>query len=422
MIADAMAPSLEPASKTVPEAAPNSLRLAGKRVAMVTYSAYPDDERPRRVIDAFLEEGMTVDLICLGKGNYQEPKELQGLKVTRVPMSHRRGGKLTYAFQYGTFIFISSLIFALRSLIRRYDLAYVHNMPDILVLSALVPKALGAKVILDMHDPMPELMTTIFNLDKDSVKVRFLRRMEKWSIARAHLVITVNQACKQLFSSRSCKQEKIVVVMNTPDTKIIPFHAAQEGLSTRRMQTRPFIFIYHGTLVERNGLDIAVAALALVREKMPTAQLRVYGPSTPFLERVMDIVRASGLQKVVRYLGPRRLEDLVPEIEACDVGVVPNQRSPFTDINTPTRIFDYLALGKPVIVPSTRGIKDYFCNESLVFFEPGNAADLAKQMEYAYSRPKELTEIARRGQEIYLEHTWQQERQRLLGSVNQILS
>ena len=396
--------------------------LRGKRVAMVTYSPYPDDPRPRRAIDALRGAGMTVDLICLGQGNSKKNENPDGVRVLRVPMRHRRGGKLTYAWQYGSFILISSLIFALRSFIRRYDLVYVHNMPDILVVSALVPKVFGAKVILDLHDPMPELMTTIFNLDKESFSVRLIRGMEKWSIARTNLVVTVNLACKHIFSGRSCKPEKIAVVMNAPDSKIFPFRQAQEETSVQQGPARPFVFMYHGSLVERNGLDLAVEALALARDKMPGAELRVYGPSTPFLERVLETVRAKGMQDIVHYFGPRQLEDLVNEIDACHVGVIPNQRNPFTDINTPTRIFEYLAIGKPVIAPSTLGIQEYFNEESLVFFEPGNAADLARQMQYAYSKRSDLIGIAQKGQQIYLAHTWEQERQTLLDGVGGILN
>ena len=411
--------TIEPSGVSVPAipAIAGSEKLKGKRVAMVTYSPYPDDPRPRRAIDALRGEGMTVDLICLAQGNSQKRETSAGLNVLRVPMKHRRGGKLTYALQYGSFIVISALVFAWRSFARRYDLVYVHNMPDILVLSALVPKALGAKVILDLHDPMPELMTTIFNLHQDSFSVRLIRRMEKWSIARTNLVVTVNLACKHIFSARSCKPEKIAVVMNAPDSKIFPFRAAQKPSST----PTPFVFMYHGSLVERNGLDLAVEALALAREKMPSAELRVYGPSTPFLERVMETVKSKGMQDIVHYFGPRRLEDLVGEIAGCHVGVIPNQRNPFTDINTPTRIFEYLAIGKPVIAPSTMGIQDYFTEESLLFFEPGNARDLAKKMQYAYCHGNELIEVARRGQQIYLAHTWEQERQTLLGGVAEIL-
>ncbi len=389
---------------------------------MVTYSSYPDDERPRRVIDAFREEGMTIDLICLGESRYAEPDSTENLRVTRIPITHRRGGKFAYAFRYGSFILVSLLIFAARALRQRYDLVYVHNMPDILVLSALVPKALGAKVILDLHDPMPELMTTIFNLEKDSFNVRFIRGMEKWSIARTDTVITVNQACKRLFSERSCEPEKIVVVMNTPDTKIFPFRKARVNSSKEQAGARPFVFMYHGTLVERNGLDVAIAALELARPRMPQAELRVYGPSTPFLEHVLGMVQAKGLQDIVHYLGPKRLEELVPAIEASDIGVIPNPRNPFTDINTPVRIFDYLSLGKTAIVPNTNGIRDYFSGDALVFFEPGNIEDLAGKMEYAYSHRDELGATACKGQETYLAHTWQQERKTLLAGVNQVFN
>jgi glycosyltransferase involved in cell wall biosynthesis len=101
--------------------------------------------------------------------------------------------------------------------------------------------------------------------------------------------------------------------------------------------------------------------------------------------------------------------------------VIPNHQNAFTEINTPTRIFEYLALGKPVIAPSTPGIQDYFSKESLMFFEPGNPDDLAKQIEYAFAHPNELLEIARKGQQVYLEHTWDRERETLLSRTSGIL-
>jgi hypothetical protein len=57
-----------------------------------------------------------------------------------------------------------------------------------------------------------------------------------------------------------------------------------------------------------------------------------------------------------------------------------------------------------------------------VFFEPGDAADLASKMQYAYSHRKDLVEIARRGQQIYLAHTWEQERHTLVSGVTETLN
>lgn len=400
-----------------PSIATSSSQLRGKRVAMVMFSHYPDDPRPRRAVDALVSEGMLVDLICLADEKTPRHEIKGGVDVLRIPIKRRRAGKFAYAYQYSSFILISFLIFACRAFTRGYALAYVHNMPDILVMSVLMPKLFGAKVILDLHDPMPELMTTIFNLDQDSSGVRLISRIEKWSMARANAVLTVNIACKRIFSSRSCPPEKIGVVMNAPDEKIFPYREPKSEASAIRNGDKPFVIMYHGFLVERNGLDLAVEALARVRQTVPIAELRVYGPNSPFLERVLEMAKDKGLQDAVRYLGPRRLEDLVREIEDCDVGVIPNQRNSFTAINTPTRIFEYLSLGKPVIAPSTPGIQDYFSKESLVFFEAGNAESLAQSIEYVYAHPAEVTEISRRGQEVYREHNWNKERLQLLGVV-----
>ena len=399
-----------------PAGAPPNLALQGKRVAMVSFSPYPADPRPRRAAEALLKEGMTVDFICLGDDTAPRRERSGGLDILRLPIEHRRGGKLAYAYQYSAFILATAGILALRSLKRRYHLVYVHNMPDVLVFSSLVPKALGAKVILDQHDPMPELMTTIFNLEEHSFSVRLMRWLEKWSIAWANAVVTVNIACKRIFAARSCRPEKIGVVMNAPDGEIFRLQAPREGRRNGR-----FVIMYHGSIVERNGLDLAIEALARVRKTIPSAELRIYGRKTAFLDQVMDEARNKGLQDFVRYLGPRRLEDLVREIEDCDVGIIPNQRNAFTDINTPTRIFEYLALGKPVIAPRTPGIQDYFAPDSLLFFESGNADQLASQMERVFLHPDDAIATARRGQEVYLSHTWSRERETLVNLVSGVL-
>ena len=130
------------------------------------------------------------------------------------------------------------------------------------------------------------------------------------------------------------------------------------------------MIMYHGSLVERNGLDLAADALAKVRGTIPNVELRIYGQRTPFLDAVMNKIRDEGLSDRTHYLGPKTLEELVHEIEECDVGVIPNHRSAFSDINTPTRIFEYLALGKPLIAPRTPGIQDYFSQDSLCFLSP----------------------------------------------------
>jgi glycosyltransferase involved in cell wall biosynthesis len=390
--------------------------LQGKRVGLVVLSAYPFDPRPRRTADALMRQGMSVDYICVADGKAPWREQTNGINVFRVPINHQRGGKLGYAYQYSAFILASAAILAARSQLHRYDLIFVNNMPDILVVTALLPKIFGAKVILDLHDPMPELMMTIFGKDPGSKSVRLLKFLEKWSAARAHQILVPNVACRRLLASRSCAEDKIAVMMNSPDESIFPFRPA----CPQSVSNDSFVVMYHGTLVERNGLDIAIEAFACLRKKLPFAQLHIYGKATPFLERIMQSVREHNLQQNVLHLGEKPLEQIVSAIDACDVGLIPNRHNAFTHINTPTRIFEYLARGKPVIAPRTAGIQDYFNEASLLFFEPGNAEQLAQKIEFASFHPEETLAITERGQQVYQAHAWRQEQQALVRFVKKL--
>lgn len=395
--------------------------LRGKRVGLVVLSSYPHDPRPRRVADAMVQQGMAVDYICQKDANAPSRERHQGIDVFRIPIQHRRAGKLNYSYEYSAFILASAGILLQRSMSRRYDLIYINNMPDALVACALLPKFMGAKVILDLHDPMPELMTTIFGADPNGRTIRMIKWFEKWSMARAHQVVTVNIACQKVFAARSCPLKKIGVIMNSPDEKIFPFHAARSWPVYQGESGRPFIVMYHGSLVERNGVDLAVEAMAQLRD-MPHVQLHIFGKGTPFLERVMQTVRERGLENNVYALGHRPLEDIVEAIRNCHLGVIPNQRNAFTDINTPTRIFEYLALGKPVVAPRTPGIEDYFDRESLLFFDSGNAEELAAKIRFAASNPDPIVQITERGQQVYNDHRWERERDTLIEIVSNLLA
>ncbi len=396
--------------------------LRGKRVAVVVFSHYPSDPRPRRAAEALSQLGMNVEVICLRHDENEKRREVRGgIRIRRVSLKRRRGGKLTYVFQYSAFLFISFFLLAFYSLRGRYHLVHVHNMPDFLVFAALVPKVFGSKVILDLHDPMPELMMTIYGLAPESFGVRLLKKFERWSITFAHAVLTVNQACKRIFTARGCPPEKVHVVMNSPDENIFKYQEARQSL-IRCDPTKPFVIMYHGSLVERHGLDIGVKALGLIQQTIPQVELRIYGQSTPFLERVLNMVRGTNLEKPVRYLGPRTLEQIVQAIDQCDVGIIPNRRSIFTEINTPTRIFEYLSRGKPVIAPAVPGIQDYFSDGQMIFFELGDANDLARKLEYVYLQPEAVEKTVKLGQAVYRDRKWSAERTKLTNLVSQLLT
>lgn len=64
----------------------------------------------------------------------------------------------------------------------------------------------------------------------------------------ADLVITPNDAFRRLFISRSGRDAKISVIMNSPDELLFRDRAAADLNPTVRDRSRPFVVMYHGSL------------------------------------------------------------------------------------------------------------------------------------------------------------------------------
>ena len=270
---------------------------------------------------------------------------------------------------------------------------------------------------MDLHDPMPELFRSIYNLPEKHYVVRWLKAMERRSIGFAHRVVTPNISFKNLFASRSCADEKIVTVMNSPQTKI--FNPAKHPVVERpQTSVRPFVLMYHGLLVERHGLDTLIEAVGKLRSKIPGIRLNLYGEPTEYSVKMDELVRELKLEDVVKSHGFKKLDEIAACISQIDLGVIPNRSSSFTAINFPTRIFEYLAMHKPVIVPGTTGIRDYFKEEEIIFFEAGDVDDLAAKIEWAYNHPEKLAEKMRLGRAIYDEYCWDSEERKLTELVS----
>jgi glycosyltransferase involved in cell wall biosynthesis len=268
---------------------------------------------------------------------------------------------------------------------------------------------------------MPELYQTIFHMSPDSRTVKLLKRLEKWSIGFADLALTPINAFREAFCSRGCPPSKMQIVMNTPDEAI--FSPNENGAKIRSAAARrtEFRVMYHGLIAERQGLVTAVQAMKLLADRAPGIVLDIYWARTAYLDVVEHMIKDLRLEDTVRYKGKRRLEEIPGEILQADLGLVPNPRTPFTEINFPTRIFECLAMGRPVIAPRTRGIRDYFAEDEILYFEPDNPDDLARVILQARDRPEQTGAILQRGIEVYRRHLWTEEKRRFVGLVENLL-
>jgi len=389
------------------------------RIAMVVFAYYPSDVRVRRAAEALVSSSMAVDVISLRGSKERKNERVNGVNVYRINLERKRASKLRYIWQWSYFITAAFLKLSWLHLFKRYHAVHVHNMPDILVFSALLPKLTGARVILDLHDPMPEAYMTKYAMSELHPVIRVLKFLEKFCIKFADLVITTNIAFRELFISRGCPARKIRIIMNSPQEAIFNISKIQENKDST-LKKNTFDIMYHGHIVEMHGLDLAVEAIDRVRQRIPNVRLHVYNNGN-FLKEIQKQIDGLNFNGIVKFHGHVPVEKIAEAIASIDVGIVPNRMTPFTNLNFPTRIFECLSLEKPVIVPRTRGIADYFDEDSIYFFDADDANDLADKIIKVYSKASERMKIVRRGVKVYQEYRWELQQKKLVNLVTGLL-
>lgn len=144
-------------------------------VLMIAYTNYQTDPRVIREAEAALSGGFDVDFIALRRAGDPPQELIRGVRLIHLDQTRYRGsGLISYVFSYLQFFFRCLVKTTWLQLERRYSVVHVNNMPDFFVFCALLPKLMGAKIILDIHDPMPNTFSSKFKKGEKALLFKLL--------------------------------------------------------------------------------------------------------------------------------------------------------------------------------------------------------------------------------------------------------
>lgn len=345
-----------------------------KRIAMVTYSIYNQDNRVIRYAKALSDNGEDVEVIGLRPAP-EQPRivKVDGVRVLQLHdrFSKRETGLMQILSNTLVFLFKAAWYLAHEHSRRPYDLIHVHNVPDFLVLAALYPRIRGARVILDIHDVLPEFFYTRFGCTERSVWAKLLLWIERLSARCVDHIIVSNDLWKPRYEARTKSVGRCSVFINHVSLEI--FGA---DLRISRNGNDGPILIFHGGLQAHQGLDVAIRAMPRIRERFPSAEFHIYGDG-PMRQPWQALAQSLGLGDVVKFYPPVPVNQIACKVAAADVGIVPKRADSFGNEAYSTKIMEFMALGVPVVVSDTR-IDRYYFDDSLVrFFTSGDPEALA---------------------------------------------
>lgn len=369
------------------------------RVAMLSYSFYESDARVTRYAETLAARGDQVDVISLRKEGQESRDTINRVDVYRIQRRERNEkGRLSYLTRLLKFFVSSSAVIAGRHVRTPYDVLHVHSVPDFEVFAAFLPKLLGAKIILDIHDIAPEFYASKFGAGRTSPFFRALVLMERMSAWFADHVIISNHLWEKALVNRSVGREKCSTILNYPDPAL--FHRRPPAEKNGKL-----VMIYPGSLNWHQGLDVAIRAFHRIRNDVPEAEFHIYG-NGGHRDSLAALVGELGLRDRVLLKPSVPLSEIVDAMASADIGVVPKRNDPFGGDAFSTKILEFMSLGVPVVVSRTR-IDSYYFNDSVVkFFEPEDVDDLADSMARLIKDRRMRENLAENALKFVEEFSW----------------
>lgn len=232
-----------------------------------------------------------------------------------------------------------------------FDVVHIHDLP-LCQIGIDLKKKYGLKLVIDLHENWPALLKVSSHTNTLLGKVlsseKQWRKFERDCCISADAIITVVDEMKERISKLGITNKKIFVLENTP-----PANSVKEFEFER--DESYFTLVYLGGISFHRGLQYIISSLKFVASEIPVRFL-IAGQGK-FISTLKDQIRKLNLENNIKFLGILSKEEVEKLLKKADFGLIPHIRSEQSDNSSPNKLFEYMAVGLPVLASNCTSVK-----------------------------------------------------------------
>lgn len=316
---------------------------------MVLEKTFPPDERVENEINILTKQGFYIILICYGTSKSIEVEELKNLKIYRFPIS-----RLMYKLSALALLLPSYFWFWKKNIITVMEqnviaAIHVHDLPLVKVCISIANRY-RIPVVGDYHENRPEIMK-LYNHTQNfpgnvliSIK-KWLEYQLKYTRLLDRLILVTEEAKIYYVKNYKVDESKITVLPNyVVLERINQFSVCEDNFATDLRNK--FTIVYFGdTGLRRGTMTIIEAAAKLLSNSNIHFLILGNSKEQEILEEAVNKLRLNN----VTLTGWIPVAEAMKYISISKVGLCPFLRNIHHDTTYANKMFQYMALGKPVI-------------------------------------------------------------------------
>jgi glycosyltransferase involved in cell wall biosynthesis len=327
-----------------------------------------------------------------------------GIRIVRTwAYATKKKDFVSRILNYVSFAFLSVLVGSVAT--SATDIVFVESPPLFLAFSGyLLSKLKRARFVLNISDLWPE-SAVVLGVLRNPLIIHWTTRAEEWLYRRASIVTGQTEGIVSSIRRR-CRGTPVYLLTNG----VAPEFFADVAIArTQRERLREkfgfqgkFVVAYTGTHGLAQGLDIVLRAAELLKE-YKEIQFCFFGDG-PEKSHLQLIAAQQGADNVA-FHAPLPASQMVELLAAIDVSIVTLKRNDLFKGALPSKLFEALGAGVPVILALDGEAKKLIeCSQGGLAVEPENAEDMAQKILRLYEDPELRRQLGANGRTFVVGH------------------
>jgi len=301
-------------------------------------------------------------------------------------------------------------------------LKIVRNKPNILLhIAAPTPvtkplsiselgRRLKKPIIVDLHDP--------WSANPFSCKLPFLLQTQimRRVIHNADAIVVAHTALLKLVQKIN-KNKFVDLIPNGVDTELFKPKPRNTLVAQHvGIGEDDFVVAFSGHIMEHKGLDVLVRSAKLVHQKHDNVKFLILGDG-PARKQIEALVHELNMTKTFIFTGFVPQETLVEYLSLANVCVAPYKPVSWFRVSlpeTPLKVVEYMALGKPVIMSRISDDNVITRSRGGILIAPDEVSELASSIIDLIRDEKLQKTMGEKGRKYVEEHlSWTRISERL---------
>ena len=391
---------------------------------MILENTFPPDVRVEKEALSLIKSGHKVFILCYSldkKPNYENYKSIivYRFQINKVLRNKLAGLHLILPFYQKLWEYHIKKIIKTNKI----DILHIHDLP-LCNVGVKLKKQFGYKLVCDQHEYYSNWIvhTDTYNKFPGNIIKHFSnwKEFEKDYLPQSDLVITIEEPLRTIYIKNiGIDPNKIICVPNTPLKSI--FNKDNIKLKIVKKYQKYFVIFYAGGIDILRGINIIMESLILIKSSIPNIKF-VFAGNIFKGYNPLQHAEELGVSDLIEYTGFLPIEEIPTYISASDICVfVPPVNREEINKTIATKIYQYLAMKKPIIVSQAKLMHDFVISNKIgLVLNEYSKENFAEKVMILYNNPNLRKKISNNAKLISENYYWEKTSEMLIDMYNDI--